>query len=139
MQSKIYTDIYDDKILPFFDFIKTELDSIGKKIFTYKSKLNFKQMFYILTLANASNNSSYAIAVNDAISDNIVKGIIPNTITKKRKKCMAVEFENLNKRILDKIYLGCSKRLLATDGTGGASLVELSSPALNLHYNFVVR
>lgn len=130
----IYNDIYDNKIRPLFDLILTQLNAIGDEIFKYQSRICFKDLFYIILCANTSNNASYSKAINDAVTDEILK-VSKSAIIQKRQKCESSHFKQLNDKILEFIYSDTVTRILGTDGTFVYTVISLANEGITKSNN----
>jgi DDE family transposase len=133
---KKYNDIYDTKIQPLFDLIINQLNDIGTDIFKYKSRINFRDLFYLILRANASNNASYSKAINDAITDQLIENVSKSAIIQKRQKCDNSHIKKLNNKILEFIYSDdVNVRILGTDGTFVYTVISLANEGVKKSNN----
>ncbi len=91
-----YSEIYESKIRPLYDLIRTQLAEVGRKIFKYKSKIKFADLFYVMLCANSSNTASYSNALSKARKNEFIEAVTKCAILKKRKQINSSHFTRRN-------------------------------------------
>lgn len=113
-----FTKIYNQYLKPLAESLKDTMCKFDKEIFTYKSYLRFKDVFYTTCLINGnpSPNHGYSKAL-DSIKENKLFNVTKSALITKKKRIDHTYYDKISEKVIEHIYKDVPYRLLGNDGS----------------------